>query len=100
MELIAHLRLSKQAWIDPAFFFGVPTVLAMLSAVLGPYPAVRGGAGAAVYVLALALVPWWLTGLATHLVSAKIDRRLPFWLIVAVGAVAAAVALAASGGNV
>lgn len=89
MELVAQLRLSKQAWIDLAFFLGVPTVLAMLSAVLGPYAAVMGGAGAAVYVLALALVPWWLTGFATQLVSAKIDRRLPIWLIVAVGAVAA-----------
>ncbi|WOH62935.1 hypothetical protein [Bradyrhizobium sp. BWA-3-5] len=84
------LRLSKQAWIDLAFFGGVPIVLAILSAVLGPYVAVMGGAGAAVYVVALALVPWWLTGLATHLVSAGVDRRrLPLWLIAAVGAVAA-----------
>jgi len=88
MELA--LRLSKQAWIDLAFFGGVPIVLAILSAVLGPYVAVMGGAGAAVYVVALALVPWWLTGLATHLVSAGVDRRrLPLWLIAAVGAVAA-----------
>jgi hypothetical protein len=90
MELVAQLRLSKQAWIDLAFFGGVPFMLAMLSAVLGPYATVMGGAGAAVYVVALALVPWWLTGLATHLVSARADRRrLPLWLIAAVGAVAA-----------
>ena len=55
MELA--LRLSKQAWIDLAFFGGVPIVLAILSAVLGPYVAVMGGAGAAVYVVALALAP-------------------------------------------
>jgi hypothetical protein len=39
MELVAHLRLSKQALIDLIFFCGVPIVLAMLSAVLGPYAA-------------------------------------------------------------
>ena len=90
MELVAHLRLSKQGWIDLAFFGGVPIVLAILSAVLGPYAAVMGGVGAAAYVLALALVPWWLTGIATHLVSARADRRrLPLWLIAAAGAVAA-----------
>jgi hypothetical protein len=90
MELTQHLRLSKQAWIDLAFFGGVPIVLAILSVVLGPYVAVMGGAGAAVYVVALALVPWWLTGLATHQVSARVDRRrLPLWLIAAAGALAA-----------
>jgi len=36
MELVAHLRLSKRALIDLAFFCGVPVVLAMLSAALGP----------------------------------------------------------------
>jgi hypothetical protein len=40
MELVAHRRLSKQALIDLAFFCGVPFVLAMLSAVLGPYVAI------------------------------------------------------------
>jgi len=40
MELVAHLRLSKQALIDLVFFCGVPVVLAMLSAVLGPYAAI------------------------------------------------------------
>ena len=89
MELVGQLRLSKQARIDLAFFGGVPVVLAMLSAVLGPYAAVIGTAGAAVYVLALALAPWWLTGLATQLVSAKADRMLPLWLTAAVGAMAA-----------
>src|SRR5206468_5908603 len=58
MELVAHLRLSKQALIDLAFFRGVPIVLAMLSAVLGPYAAIMGDAGATVYVLLLAIVPW------------------------------------------
>ena len=57
MELVAHLRLSKQALIDLAFFCGVPIVLAMLSAVLGPYVAIMGVAGATVYVLSLALCP-------------------------------------------
>jgi hypothetical protein len=89
MELVAHLRLSKQAGIDLVFFCGVPIVLAMLSAVLGPYTAIMGGAGATVYVLSLAIVPWWLTGLATHLVSHKAEHRLPLWLIAAFGAVAA-----------
>ena len=89
MELVAHLRLSKQALIDLVFFCGVPVVLAMLSAVLGPYAAIMGAAGAAVYVLSLAIVPWWLTGLATRLVSQRVRRKLPLWLIAAVGAVAA-----------
>jgi hypothetical protein len=89
MELVAHLRLSKQALIDLVFFCGVPIVLAMLSAVLGPYTAVMGGAGAAVYVLSLAIVPWWLTGLVTQWVSKRVRRKLPLWLIAAIGAVAA-----------
>ena len=89
MELVAHLRLSKQALIDLVFFCGVPIVLAMLSAVLGPYAAIMGGAGAAVYVLSLAIVPWWLTGLATQLVSQWVRRKLPLWLIAAIGAMAA-----------
>jgi len=89
MELGAHLRLSKQALINLVFFCGVPVVLAMLSAVLGPYAAIMGAAGAAGYVLSLAIVPWWLTGLATQLVSQRVRRKLPLWLIAAVGAVAA-----------
>jgi len=89
MELVARLRLSKQALIDTAFFCGVPIVLAMLSAVLGPYAAIMGSAGAAVYVLSLAIVPWWLTGLATQLVSQWVRRKLPLWLIAAIGAMAA-----------
>ena len=88
MELVAHLRLSKQALIDLGFFCGVPIVLAMLSAVLGPYTAIMGGAGATVYVLSLAIVPWWLTGLVTQLVSKRAGRRLPLWLIAAIGAIA------------
>ena len=55
---VPHLRLSKQALIDLVFFCGVPIVLAMLSAVLGPYTAIMGGAGATAYVLSLAIVPW------------------------------------------
>jgi hypothetical protein len=89
MERVAHLRLSKQALIDLVFFGCVPIVLAMLSAVLGLYAAIMGSAGAAVYVLSLAIVPWWLTGLATQLVSQRIRRKLPLWLIAAIGAVAA-----------
>jgi hypothetical protein len=92
MELVAHLRLSKQALIDLAFFCGVPVVLAMLSAGLGPYMAIMGAAGAAVYVLSLAIVPWWLTGLVTQLVSSA-GRKLPLWLIAAIGAIASAVCL-------
>ena len=88
MELVARLRLSKQALIDTAFFCGVPIVLAVLSAVLGPYAAIMGGAGATVYVLSLAIVPWCLTGLVTQLVSKTAGRRLPLWLVAAVGAVA------------
>jgi hypothetical protein len=88
MELVGHLRLSKQALIDLVFFCGVPVVLAMLSAVLGPYPAIMGGAGATVYVLFLAIVPWWLTGLVTHLVSRRAGRTLPLWLIAAIGVIA------------
>jgi hypothetical protein len=87
MELVAHLRLSKQALIDLVFFCGVPIVLAILSAVLGPYTAIMGGTGATVYVLSLAIVPWCLTGLVTQLVSKRTGRRLPLWLIAAIGAV-------------
>jgi hypothetical protein len=89
MELAARLRLSKQALIDVAFFCGVPIVLAMLSAVLGPYAAIMGGAGATVYALLLAIVPWCLTGLVTQLVSKTAGRNLPLWLIAAIGAIAA-----------
>jgi hypothetical protein len=89
MELVAHWRLSKQASIDLVFFFGVPIVLAMLSAVLGPYVAIMGGAGATAYVISLAIVPWCLTGFVTQLVSKKTGRRLPLWLIAAIGAIAA-----------
>jgi hypothetical protein len=89
MESVAHWRLSKQALIDLVFFCGVPVVLAMLSAVLGPYAAVMGAAGAAVYVLSLAMVPWWLTGLATQWVRQRIRRKRPLWLIAAIGAMAA-----------
>ena len=88
MELVAQLRLSKQAWVDLAFFGSVPVVLAMLSAVLGPYTGIMG-IGAAAYVLALATVPWWLTGFATYLVSRRTGRKLPLWLIAAIGALAA-----------
>jgi hypothetical protein len=89
MEFVAQLRLSKQALIDLAFFCGVPIVLAMLSVVLGPYAAIMGGVGATAYVLSLAIVPWWLTGLATHLVSKSACRKLPFWRVAAIGAMAA-----------
>jgi len=89
MEFVAHWRLSKQALIDLVFFCGVPVVLAMLSAVLGPYLAIMGGAGAAVYVLSLAIVPWCLTGLVTQWVSKRTGRKLPLWLIAAIGAIAA-----------
>jgi hypothetical protein len=76
--LVAHLRLSKQALIDVVFFCGVPVVLAMLSAVLGPYAAIMGGTGAAVYVLSLAIVPWCLTGLVTQLVAKQPDEDCRF----------------------
>ncbi|MEH2527762.1 MULTISPECIES: hypothetical protein [unclassified Bradyrhizobium] len=89
MELVAHLRLSKQALIDLVFFCGVPIVLAVLSAVLGPYLAIMGAAGATVYVLFLAIVPWCLAGLVTQWVSKTAGRRLPLWLIAAIGAIAA-----------
>src|SRR5688572_4654878 len=89
MEFVAHLRLSKQALIDLVFFGGVPIVLAMLSVALGPYAAIMGGAAATVYVISLAIVPWWLTGLATQLVSKSARRNLPLWLIAAIGATAA-----------
>ena len=49
--------------------------------------AIMGAAGAAVYVLSLAIVPWWLTGLVTQLVSSA-GRKLPLWLIAAIGAIA------------
>jgi hypothetical protein len=88
MELVAHWRLSKQVLIDLAFFCGVPIVLAMLSAALGPYAAIMGGAGAVVYVLSLAVVPWCLTGLVTQSVSKTTGRSLPLWLVAAVGAIA------------
>jgi hypothetical protein len=88
MELIAHFRLSKQASIDLVFFCGVPIALALLSAVLGPYMAIVGATGAAAYVLALAVVPWWLTGLVTQGVS-RTSSVSPLWLIAAIGAIAA-----------
>ena len=88
MELVTHWRLSKQALIDLVFFCGVPIVLAMLSAVLGPYAAITGAAGATVYVLSLAIVPWCLTGLVTQLVGKRAGRKLPLWLIAAIGAIA------------
>src|SRR5688500_8775634 len=89
MELVAHLRLSKQALIDLVFFCCVAFVLVMLYVVLEPYTALMGTAGAAVYVLSLAIVPWWLTGLVTQLVSRKVRGGRPLWLIAAIGALAA-----------
>lgn len=77
------------ARIDLVFFGGVPIVLATLSALLGPYAAIMGGAGATAYVLALATMPWWLTGFATHLAGAWAGCKLPVWLVAAIGAVAA-----------
>ena len=88
MESVAHWRLSRQASIDLIFFCGVPIALAMLSAVLGPYAAVMGGVGAAVYVLSLAVVPWCLTGLVTQWVSKSAGPSLPLWLVAAIGAIA------------
>jgi len=88
MELVAHWRLSKQALIDLVFFCGVPIVLAVLSAVLGPYAAIMGNTGAIVYVLSLAIVPWCLTGLVTQLASRRAGRSLPLWLMAASGAIA------------
>ena len=87
MELVGHLRLSKQISIDLVFFCAVPIVLAMLSAVLGPYVSIFGTEGAIVYVLLLAIVPWWLAALATQLVSKRVQGRLPLWLIAAIGAI-------------
>ena len=89
MEFVAHLRLSKQALTDLAFFCGVPVVLAMLSVVLGPYREIMGGAGATFYVLSLAIVPWCMTGIATELASRSVRRKLPLWLMAAIGAMAA-----------
>ena len=77
MELVAHRRLSKQALIDLVFFCGLPIVLAMLSAILGPYAVVMGAAGAGVYVLLLAIVPWWLTCLVTQRLIKTAGRILP-----------------------
>ncbi|KRR18568.1 hypothetical protein CQ14_24560 [Bradyrhizobium lablabi] len=87
MELAAQLRLSKQAKLDLVFFCAVPIVLAMLSTVLGPYVSIFGTEGAIAYVLSLAIVPWWLTGFATQLVSKRVQGRLPLWLIAAIGAI-------------
>ncbi|KRR01981.1 hypothetical protein CQ12_15015 [Bradyrhizobium jicamae] len=87
MELVGHLRLSKQVWIDLVFFCAVPILLAMLSAMLGPYVSIFGTEGAIAYVLSLALIPWWLASLATQLVSKCVRERLPLWLIAAIGAI-------------
>lgn len=89
MKFSTQVHLPKKALIDLAFFCGVPLVLAVLSAALGPYAAIMGRVGATGYLLLLALVPWWLTGLATYLVSHASGRRLPLWLIAAIGAVVA-----------
>jgi hypothetical protein len=79
----------ETAWIDLVFFCGVASVLAVLSAVLGPYVAIMGGAGATVYVLSFAIAPWCLTGLVTQWVSNRAGRRLPLWLVAAIGTIAA-----------
>ena len=89
MKFSAEVRLPKKALTDLTFFCGVPLVLAVLSAALGPYAAIMGRVGAAGYLLSLALVPWWLTGLATYLVSDRAGRSLPLWLVAAIGAVVA-----------
>ena len=49
----AGSRLSKQAWIDSGDLLRRRTeiVLAVLSAVLGPYVAIMGAAGATAYAL-------------------------------------------------
>jgi hypothetical protein len=89
MEMVAGFRLSKDAVIDIAFFCGVPLGLAALSVLLGPYAAILGWMGASVYVVCLAVVPWWLTAIATYLIGGVAHRKLPFWLIAALGAIAA-----------
>lgn len=89
MEMVTAFRLSKDAVIDIAFFCGVPLGLAALSVLLGPYVAIMGWMGASVYVVCLAVVPWWLTAIATYLIGRIAHRSLPLWLIAALGAIAA-----------
>lgn len=89
MEIVAVFRPSKHALVDVAFFCGVPLGLAALSVLLGPYVAILGWMGASVYVVCLAVVPWWLTAIATYLIGGLAHRKLPFWLIAALGAIAA-----------
>ncbi|MGY3620151.1 hypothetical protein [Bradyrhizobium sp. USDA 10063] len=89
MRSIARSLPSQQALIDIGFFCGVPVVLAVLTAAVGPYAGRIGFFGAFAYVLSLSLIPWWLAGLTTQLASRVSGGRLPLWLTAAFGAIAA-----------
>ncbi|MBA4033621.1 MAG: hypothetical protein C0480_03310 [Bradyrhizobium sp.] len=57
--------------------------------VVGPYAAKIGYSGAFAYIAMLSFVPWWIAGLATHVVSHGWGHRFPLWLVAALGALAA-----------
>ncbi len=74
---------------DVCFFVGIPLLLCACMTVAGPYAAQIGYAGAFTYVAMLSFIPWWIAGLATHFVHRWWGRRLPLWLVAALGALAA-----------
>jgi hypothetical protein len=69
-----------------AFFVGVPLVLALTMAAVGRYVDVLGPKGGIAYVAALSFVPWWITGITTH-IACLLLRPLtpPLWLVTIFG---------------
>ena len=89
MPFVVSWNFKSSAAQDVGFFIGVPLLLCVCMTIAGPYAAQIGYAGAFTYVAMLSFVPWWIAGLATHVVGRCWGHRLPLWLIAALGALCA-----------
>lgn len=89
MEFAVSWRSRSSLVQDVCFFVGIPLLLCACRTVAGPYTAQIGYAGAFTYVAMLSFIPWWIAGLAIHFVHRWWGRRLPLWLVAALGALAA-----------
>ena len=89
MEFAASWHSRSSLVQDVCFFVGIPFLLCGCMTVAGPYASRIGYGGAFIYVAMLSFVPWWIAGLATHLIRRWSGHRLPLWLVAALGALAA-----------
>ncbi|MEM1045686.1 MAG: LytTR family DNA-binding domain-containing protein [Pseudomonadota bacterium] len=75
-----------------AFFFGLPTLLAFLTATQPGYSNVFGLVGAFLYLAAIALVPWWIAEAFTRAVWwVARPLRPPLWVLCSLGITAGGV---------